>query len=124
MQSKKEEKNFKNFFKNLFKFGHGLNIKDKSILASKIANATNDAISECIHGKQCLINGEIKYMASQPIGAVTDFSRSNLVVSLTDTEEKYSTEIFEPFIAKGYAVTQLCDYTPFAGYNVYLVSWK
>ena len=110
--------------KRLSSFGKRINIVEKETVSRLVNDTEEDEILEMIRTKQGEINGEIRFRAHQPFGAITKFERSNLVVSLSEDEEQHKTEIFKPFIEKGYAVTALEDYEPFGGYHVYLVSWK
>ena len=108
----------------LSSFGKGVNIIDKETVSRLVNDTETSEITEMIRLKQTEINSEIRFRAHQPYGEITKFERSNLIVSLCEDEERYKTEIFESFINKGYAVTPLEVYEPFADYNVYLVSWK
>ncbi len=104
--------------------GKNVTIPERDKISTYISEVENDDVTELIREAQYLISNEIKFRAHQPIGAVTRFERNNLVVSLTENEEQHSAEIFEPFVSKGYTVTDLTEYDPFAEYHVHLVSWK
>ena len=110
--------------KRLSSFGRRINIVEKETVSRLVSDTEEDEILDMIRTAQAAINGEIRFRAHQPYGSITKFERSNLVVSLSEDEERHKTEIFEPFIEKGYTVTPLEEYEPFGGYHVYLVSWK
>lgn len=104
--------------------GKGINIPDKDTMSRIINDAKEEEVSEMIRERQYGINNEIRFRVKQPNDAITDFERNNVVVSLSNTEESHSSEIFAPFVEKGYTVTKLAEYEPFVEYNVYLVSWN
>ena len=122
-EQKKTRNRFGSFFKRLSKLG-GMNIMEKDSIARFINETEADKIAELIRDAQSSINREIRFRIHQPLSNFTKFEQNNIIVSLTNEEEKHSTEIFEPFIAKGYNITPLAEYEPFSGYNVYVVSWK
>ena len=105
-------------------FGKYLKVAEKDKVSSIIAEAENEEIMEMIRTMQFQINNEISFRVKQPIDSITRFERSNLIVSLSENENKHSSEIFEPFVSKGYTVVSLKAYEPFVEYHVYLVSWK
>lgn len=128
MQEKNNESRFGTLLRKLERkfnpFGRRLNIADKDKVARIVNESEYDNISEIVMDTQCQINSEITFRVRQSIDSITRFERNNLIVSLSETEEKHSSEIFEPFIQKGYSVTDLKDFEPFKDYHVYLVSWK
>lgn len=105
-------------------YAKNVTIPEREKISTYISESETDEIEEVVREAQYQINNEIKFRAHQPIGAITRFERNNLVVSLTENEEQHSAEIFEPFVSKGYTVTDLTEYDPFAEYHVHLVSWK
>ena len=110
--------------KKLNPFVKHLKVAEKDKLSGIITDAENEEILEMIRTMQFQINNEIGFRVRQPLETITRFERSNLIVSLSDKEDKHSDEIFEPFISKGYTVISLKEYEPFGDYHVYLVSWK
>jgi hypothetical protein len=105
-------------------FGKHLKVVEKDKISGMITDAENEDTLETIRTMQFQINNEIGFRVRQPLETITRFERSNLIVSLSDKEDKHSDEIFEPFISKGYTVVSLKEYEPFGDYHVYLVSWK
>ena len=97
---------------------------EKESVARIITETEADRIAEIIRDAQMTINNEIRFRAHQSFDNLTRFELNNLFVSLSEKEEPYSNEIFEPFIAKGYTLTPLSVFEPFADYSVYLLSWK
>ena len=128
MQEKNNETRFgtllRKFERKLNPFGKHLKVVEKDKLSGMITDAENEEILEMIRTMQFQINNEISFRVRQPLETITRFERSNLIVSLSDKEDKHSDEIFDPFISKGYTVVNLNDYEPFGEYHVYLVSWK
>lgn len=128
MQEKNNETRFGTLLRKLERklnpFGKHLKVVEKDKLSGMITDAENEEIMETIRTMQFQINNEIGFRVRQPLETITRFERSNLIVSLSDKEDKHSDEIFEPFISKGYTVVSLKDYELFGDYHVYLVSWK
>lgn len=128
MQDKNNETRFGTLLRKIERklnpFGRHLNIADKDKMARMVNDAETDEVLEIVRTVQFNINGEIKFRARQPIDTITRFERNNLVVSLSDTENIHTSDIFAPFIEKGYTVTDLKEFEPFSEYHVYLVSWK
>ena len=128
MQEKNNETRFGTLLRKLERklnpFGKHLKVVEKDKISSMITEAENEDTLEMIRTMQFQINNEISFRVRQPLETITRFERSNLIVSLSDKEDKHSDEIFEPFISKGYTVVSLKDYEPFDEYHVYLVSWK
>ena len=123
-----EQQNKKNGLNTLFqkvsKRWNRINIMEKESVARLLNETEADKTAELIRNAQANINHEIRFRVHQPIGNFTKFEQNNLIISLTEEEEKHSNEIFAPFIAKGYTIIPLAEYEPFTGYDVYLLSWK
>ena len=124
MQSNKIEEFLKKTENKLRGLRRRVNIADSSSISTLIKNAETDEIVEMINDIQYDINSVIRYRAHLSVGSITDFERNNYIVSLSEKQAKYSSEIFAPFIEKHYIVTDLGKFEPFTGYNVYLLSWK
>ena len=128
MQDKNNETRFGTLLRKLERklnpFGKHLKVVEKEKISGMITDAENEEIFEMIRTMQFQINNEISFRVKQPIDSITRFERSNLIVSLSENENKHSDEIFEPFLSKGYTVVSLMNYEPFGEYYVYLVSWK
>lgn len=101
-----------------------VNILDKDTLSKIVSNAKTSSIESMVHDLQYNINNSIRSHAHAQAGNLTEFEKSNLIVSLSDIEAVHADDIFAPFIDKGYKVLLLNEYEPFREYNVYLISWK
>lgn len=128
MQDKQSESRFGTLLRKIERklnpFGRHLNIADKDKMARMVNDAESDEVLELVRNIQFHINGEIHFRVRQPMECITRFERNNLIVSLSETENLHAKEIFEPFVEKGYFVTDLKEFEPFSEYHVYLVSWK
>lgn len=128
MQEKQNENRFGTLLRKIERklnpFGRHLNIADREKMVRMVNDAESDEILEMVRTMQFNINGEINFRVRQPRDSITRFERNNLIVSLSEIENLHSDEIFEPFIEKGYSVTDLTVFEPFGEYHVYLVSWK
>ena len=101
-----------------------VNILDKDTMSRIVNNARTNSIDNMVHEIQYNINNSIRSRVHAQSGNLTDFEKSNLIVSLSDIEALHAADIFAPFIDKGYKVLLLNEYEPFSEYNVYLISWK
>lgn len=101
-----------------------VNILDKDTLSKIVSNAKTSSIESMIHDLQYNINSSIRSHAHAQAGNLTEFEKSNLIVSLSDNENEYAEDIFAPFLDKGYKVFPMNTYDNFREYNVYLISWK
>ena len=128
MQEENTKRTGENLLNRIVKRFTGLtnhvNILDKDTLSKVVSNAKTNSIESLVHDLQYNINNSIRIHAHAQTGNLTEFEKSNLIVSLSDVEAVHAADIFAPFIDKGYKVLLLNEYEPFREYNVYLISWK